>query len=107
MIIPELRHRRITNANVDVLRRTLNDKLRRLVKETPMERRETLTIDISRYETINNTGLSALLHARSEALAAGFTEVQFAGMHETVRGKILSTGLADKFGITVAAPEEQ
>lgn len=76
MIIPELRHRRITNANVDVLRRTLNDKLRRLIKEIPMERRETLTIDISRYETINNTGLSALLHARSEALAAGFTEVQ-------------------------------
>jgi len=107
MIIPELPYRSITNMNVDALRRTLTNNLHRLIEETPAEKRATLTIDISRYQRINDTGLSALLHARSEALAAGFTEVQFAGIQTHVRSKILSTGLADKFGITVAAPAEQ
>lgn len=100
MITPELDETRVTNTNVDAFKRSLQQQLTALLRETTPNTRFPITIDLHAFTSINDTGLAALIRARRVAEAENKATVQFSGLSRDVRRNIAMKGFEEIFGLS-------
>lgn len=98
MIKPELKDRHVTNSNVSLFESSLKRRLDTLLPTITHGR--TITVDLSGFDTINDTGLATLIRIRNQVRENNkTTDIRFTGLGTNVRTKIETMGLNQAFGL--------